>query len=360
MSVKKKIFGAATAAIAVLTLAGCGEPQFKVEGEVTGADDIPIVVEKADASGRWIAVDSTRTSSDGSFSIKVAAPGAPEIYRLDYNGNFLYFPIDSVETVKVATTKEGFATAFTLSGSANAEALNRFEKRLNTLQANADASALDAFKRAVYADIIAPAQGSIVSYYVLTKTRDGKPLYDPDSPADAKYFAAVATAYKQFKPNDPRTKLLEEIALRAQRASASAKGKKTVMKANERKFFEIEFSDIDGNKRRLSDQLGKGKPTVLIFTLLTAEGSPMYNAEIRKIHNSGRAEIYMVGLDPDRVDWSEAARNLPWTNVFAPQGDNAQTLIDYNVSAVPTAFIFDSTGELIQREDNPTRIASHL
>lgn len=345
--------------VGVLLSACRGEKEFKIEGTVEGAKDAALVVEKADAGGRWVPIDSVRTTGNGSFSLALASPAAPEIYRLAYQGNYLYFPIDSEETVKVSTSAADFANA-TLTGSANAELLSRFEKALRALPANADAATLDNFKRQVYVEYIAPGKGSIVSYYVLTKTRDGKPLFDAENGSDAKYFSAVATAYQQYKPNDPRTKMLEEIALKGQRAAASAAGRQRVVHAQELTFIEVEFPDIEGNNRKLSSLLGNGKPTVLIFTLLTAEGSPEYNAEIRKIYNSGRADIYMVGLDPDRIDWREAARNLPWVNVFASEGSNSKTLLDYNVTAVPTAFIFDSKGNLVQREDNPSLIATHF
>ena len=63
-------------------LSGCSDPKFKVEGTLEGADNEKIVLEKADYSGVWQIVDSTRTDSDGRFSISHIAPDAPEIYRL--------------------------------------------------------------------------------------------------------------------------------------------------------------------------------------------------------------------------------------------------------------------------------------
>lgn len=97
---------AATAAsIAACVLAtSCGEPNFKIKGEIYGADNQPVLLEKSDFHGRWVVVDSTRTSSSGNFSISRPAPAAPEIFRLDLNGKFIYLPIDSIETLHVETS----------------------------------------------------------------------------------------------------------------------------------------------------------------------------------------------------------------------------------------------------------------
>lgn len=351
-----RIFAAVALALAAVVLADCGEKKFKVEGDIAGADDASVVVEKADASGKWVAIDSTRTSGSGKFSISIAAPAAPEIYRLDFGGSYIYFPVDSVETVSVKSSARAFATDFSLSGSKNAEAMARFDKGVNALPQNADAATLDAFKRQVFNDIIRPMSSSVVSYYVLTKTRDGRPLFDPKNPEDAKYYGAVATAYEQYKPDDPRTAMLKEITLGAMRNAASAKGKKTVLRAQEVKFFDAAFPDAAGNVRKLSDVVGKGRPVLLVFTVMGDQNSPAYNAEIRKIHDAGRADIYMIGLDPDIYVWRRAVANLPWTNVYATEADAGEILRNYNVTTLPVAFVIDAAGNLTQRADDPAQI----
>ena len=65
--------GACAVACAAL-LSGCGEPSFKIKGEIYGAEDKSLVLEKSDFYGRWVAIDSTRVSSNGNFSISRPAP----------------------------------------------------------------------------------------------------------------------------------------------------------------------------------------------------------------------------------------------------------------------------------------------
>ncbi len=353
-------FMAAAVVLSCLLLCACGGSEFKVKGDVEGADNAPIVIEKASSSGTWIVMDSTRTDSSGHFSISIAAPASSEIYRLRSGDEFVYFPIDSIETVTVHTAARSFGRGYRLTGSDNAVAMARFDSLLNTLPADADNAARDAFKRTVYKEFIASSRGSIVSYYILTKTIDGRPLYDGSNPVDAKYFAAVATAFEQYKPGDPRTEMLKNISLRAMSRASAAKGHERVVHATEVKAFEIDLPDTKGSKRQLTPMLGKGKPVILVFTALTAKGAPQYNAELKKIYDAGRADIYMVGLDADRYGWRDAAINLPWTNVYAVDGMDSRFLIDYNVTSVPTGFIFNAAGDLVNRIEDVTKVSSML
>lgn len=121
------------AAVLALSLCGCGEARFKINGDIAGADNKSIVLEKSDFHGRWIPIDSARTSSSGSFSISRPAPAAPEIFRLELEGKYIYLPIDSAETVNVESSLASFGTEFSLSGTPKAEMLERFEKDVMAL-----------------------------------------------------------------------------------------------------------------------------------------------------------------------------------------------------------------------------------
>lgn len=337
------------AATSCIFLASCGEPQFKVKGEIYGADNKSIVLEKSDFHGQWVAIDSTRTSSSGSFSMKRPAPAAPEVFRLALGDRYIYFPVDSIETVTVNSSESDFGLNYTLSGTDKAEAMERFDKEVIALPADVTPDSLDSFKKRVFANYIKDAQGSIVSYYILTKTIGGNPLFSPDS--DYKYFAAVATGFKQTRPDDPHTALLEQTAVNALRKRGIATGKQIQLEAEEIKVLEIDLPDETGKNVKLSDYVGKGKPVVVMFSLLTHPDSPAHNMELSKLYNSkgGNVEFYQVSIDPDQYVWREAAKNLPWITVFDPDGTYSKNLRQYNVSEVPVFFIYNRAGELSDR-----------
>lgn len=343
-----------------LLLPSCGEPSFKIKGAIYGANDRSLVLEKPDFNGNWIAIDSTRTSGNGTFSISRPAPSAPEIFRLSLGDRFVYFPVDSTETLTLTAFLDDFGARYTLTGSENAENMARFDMEVTALPKGISADSLESFKRNVYTRYLHEAQGSVVSYYVLTKVIDGKPLFNPAD--DYKYFAAVATAFSQMRPDDPRTKLLESTAMEQMKRRNSASGNRLVLEAEELKVLEIDLPDEEGTNRRLSDMVGKGKGVVVMFTLLTHPDSPALNIELKRLHDryAGSVDFYQVGVDGDQYAWREAARNLPWTTVFDPDGQYSRYLRAYNVTDIPTFFIYDRQGELSARADNLEELSRRL
>ena len=354
----------AAAVPALLTgaiLCSCSEPKFKIKGEIYGADNQAVLLEKSDFHGRWVVIDSTRTDKNGGFSISREAPVAPEIFRLQIDGKYIYVPIDSIETVSVTSSLDSFGSNFTLTGTPNAEALERFEKELMALPQNVAPDSLNAFKRSVFSKYIHDAQGSIVAYYILTKTVGNKPLFDP-STDDYKYFAAVATGFKEKRPNDPHTALLEQTSLNAQKQRNKASGKHLEIEAEELKMIDIELPDENGKNIRLSDLMKNGKKTVVIFSVLTHPDSPALNLSLSNLYNSlgGNVNFYNISLDPDQYAWRDAAKNLPWTTVFDPEGAYSQNALKYNVGSLPVYFIYSSGGELIDRAESVDELKKKL
>lgn len=360
---KLKIASAAAAAAilaAATALTGCGEASFKVKGEIDGASNQSVLLEKSDFHGRWIVVDSVRTDAGGKFSMTRPAPASPEIFRLDLEGRYIYFPVDSVETVSVSTSLEGFGHDFTLSGSENAEALARFDKEVMTLPSGIGADSLENFKRGVYTRYIQPSPGSIVSYYVLTKPLSGeRMLFDPKK-GDYKYFAAVANGFKHLRPSDPHTALLEQTSLQAMKERNSAEGRVLQVEADEVAVIDIALPDSKGDIRKLSETVGNGKPTVVVFSVLTHPDSPALNMALSQLHRERGVNIYQVSYDPDQYSWREAAANLPWTTVFDPEGQYSNVLRSYNVGSLPVFFVYDSRGELKARASTIEQLKKEL
>ena len=339
----------------------CNDNTFKVEGTIENADDKSLVLERG-ISGRWVALDSVRTSSTGAYSIDFEAPTAPEIYRLRLDDKFVYFPIDSLETITLNSSLEKFGESFILAGSDQAVKMMNFDLEANTLTADTDSATLRNFKRKVFSEIIKDGQASIVSYYVLNKTIGGKYLFDPTDPFDIRIYAAVATAYKQYKPNDPHTAMLEDIALLAMRQRNINEGRQRIMEAEEVSLIDIELKDVNGEVRKLSDFTSQGKPTVVIFSLLTEEKSPEMNREIAKIYeaNKGRVNFYQVCLDYDQLAWKNAAVNLPWTVVYDPDGTESRYNAKYNVQTLPAVYIYNAKGELSAQATSFADLANKL
>lgn len=345
---KLQYFAASVLICGVLT--GCGEAKFKIDGEVSGADGKTLVLEKSDFGGVWVALDSTKIGNSGRFSISSPAPASPEIYRLSLGDRFVYLPVDSIEKLTLTTTDNDFGRKFSLTGTPQAELMAQFEQDLLALN-SPDSTSMANFKRNVYTKYIQNGEGSILGYYVLTKIYGDKPLYDPADPQDAKYYAAVATQFDNFRPNDPHGRMVKEASLQAMRKHNSERGLKTVIEANEITVLEIDLPDASGKNRKLSEVIGKGKPVIVVFSMMNEAESPAFNRELARIYNSrgGNVEIYQVSFDEGRYEWRDAVANLPWINVIDPAGMSSTVLRDYNIGGLPAVFLYDANGELTDR-----------
>lgn len=334
----------------VIFTTGCSNDKFHIKGEIYGAEEKSLVLEKSDFHGRWIPVDSIKTNRNGGFSLSFPAPASPDIYRLALNNQFIYFPIDSTETITLTSSYDKFGHDFSLSGSKNAEKMAQFEKELQKANVS-DSAFMDQFKRNVYSNYMKDAPGSILGYYILTKTVDGKPLYDASYPADRKYFSAVANGYMSNNPNDPHSKLLEEVAIHALKQKNKDNGLYREIEANEITLIDMDLQDEKGENVKLSDIAGKNKPVVVIFSLLNQPESPELNIRLAQIYNrlGGKVEFYNVSLDEDQYAWREAAKNLPWITVYSPGQGSSEDAVRYHAFQLPSFYIYNANGELTSR-----------
>lgn len=345
----KHIILPAIAIIGVSIASSCSENRFKIEGEISGADSEQIVLEKSDFNGRWIVVDSTRTGKEGRFKMSQPSPGVSEIYRLKLNDRYIYFPADSTETITVSSSLERFGEDFSITGSEDAIKLAAFDKDFIALPANISPDSLIKFKKRVFSEYMMDARGSIVSYYILTKMKGDKFLFDPKNSDDAKYFAAVATGYKSSRPDDPRTALLEKTSIDALKRRNSEKGNLKEILAEEIKVIDINLPDEKGENKKLSDLTGNGKPTVVIFSNMTLPESPALNIELSRLYSNKNINYYHISLIEDQYQWRDAAVNLPWITVYDPEGAYSDNLRNYNVTDLPVFFIYNANGELVNR-----------
>lgn len=343
-----RAFGASALALMAM-LGACSDNDFKIKGDITDADNEKIILEKADFSGFWSIVDSTRTDKDGRFNFSVPRQSGPEIFRLALGDRFIYLPVDSTETITVSSSLAGFGHEFSLDGSEQARNMEAFEKDLLAFAPNFDIpDSLDNFKKHVYNNYLHDAKGSIVSYYILTKTVGNRLLFDPAT-EDFRYITAVANSFDHFRPDDAHTPILKQLAMAGRSNHNELNGIKTIIEATEVSVLEIELDDENGKTQKLTDRVGKGKPVIVAFTLMRDGVTPDINRQLAEIYNSGRADIYNVSPDPDQYGWRESVKNLPWTTVLDPSAGQHNVFLQYNVGQLPMFYLYDSAGDLVAR-----------
>lgn len=339
--------------VAMLAFAGlcsCNQNQWTVTGNIANADGKTIILEAAD-NGYWYPLDSAAISADGNFAISQQAAGYPDIYRLRLDAQSIYFPIDSIETITVKADAASLTGEYQLSGSALAQMLMDVEKKINAIvnTKGIEAAATDSLLKRELGGMIIGDPAGIVSYYIISKKIGGTPLYDPANRNDVRIIGAVANAFTQHRPGDPRTKYLKNLFLSNRPRTATPSD---TLYAEETPLFDINLMDETGKAHSLAELSKQGKVILLNFTIYDVEASVAYNLELSRIyekHKSQGLEIYQVSVDPDEFKWKQSARNLPWITVYNSSADGSDNLLRYNVTTLPATFIINRNGELSER-----------
>lgn len=354
---KYSILGAVCCAV----MTACsGGNEWRVDGNIEGADGQTMVLE-ASTNGRWFPIDSVKLGNSGDFYFKHEAAGYPDIYRLRLGEKSLYFPIDSIETVTVVAKASAFDTDYTLTGSESAEMLMHVDQRVREAISRNGLAALpnDTLLKRELGGMMLGDPAGIVSYYIINKRVGGVPIFNPSNKSDNRIIGAVANAFDQYRPNDPRTDFLRKVFLTNRSANS---GKVTTIEAPEVSLFDIELYDNTGKKQSLRDVAAANKVVVLSFTVYGAEASPAYNVELNKVYDNyskSGLQIYQIALDEDEYRWRQSAKNLPWVTVYNSQADGVKYLESYNVQSLPTTYLIVN-GELVSRVADPAGIGREV
>ena len=326
-------------------------PQWHLNGSIEGLSDNDNIILEANNQGYWYVVDTIQ-AKNGKLDYAGDIHGYPDIFRLRVGESSVYFPVDSIETVTINATAPDIAATHTLSGSPQAINLAKVDSMLTATAATMGVKAMvndEALKRELAQMILADPAG-VVSYYIISKSIGDTPLYNPAQSVDNRIIGAVANAFNTQRPDDPRTKYLTSLFLRNSRPSASTEG--TKMEAQLIKAFEIDLYDHTGKRHSLLELTESGRPVILSFTAYSADWSPAFNVELNKVYSKYHPqglEIYQVSVDDDEYAWKQAAKNLPWITVYNNVSDGGKVLRQYNVGQVPTTFVFNREGELVER-----------
>lgn len=347
-------------AIAATTLlvASCSDkPQgWGVAGEIKGTEEYTLSLEGFN-NGFWYNIDSLRTEN-GSFRYESRTPASfPEIMRLGLDGNYIYFPVDSTEKILIHADAANYAFEYRLEGTRQAATIKSIDSIINASVADrgVEITAADVtLKRNLF--MKAFDDPSVMPlYYLINKSVGDHSIFNPADPSDLRYYGAVAQRFATELPDDPRGQLLAAIY----KKNRPSKSDSFEIEVPEASIIDIVRTDINGKKQSLAEMASKGAVIVLSFTAYSLESSPAYNIVLNSIYekyNQKGLQIYQIAFDEEESTWRQTARNLPWTAVWNSTTDGVSPLASYNVGALPTTFIIDSTGTIAARIDDPNEI----
>lgn len=369
------LFAIALAVVAVLGMASCNEKKFHVNGTIGNAADSTLYFENMSLNGP-VVIDSVKLSADGTFAFDDKAPTAPEFYRLRIAGQIINIAIDSTETVSIKAEYPGMASQYEVSASEECSRIKELtlmqmslQTQLNAIannpQLGADAvndsvaRVVEAYKARVKTDYIFKEPMKASSYFALFQTLNAGGqsvlIFNPrSSEQDVKVYAAVATSWDTFYPNEERGENLHNIAIEGMKdiriiKSKQAQGVIAANKVNTTGIIDFTLTDNKGQERRLSSL--QGKVVMLDFHLFADEKSLQRIMMLRELYNKYHAaglEIYQVSVDSDEHFWKTQTAALPW--ICTRAGDDARVLQLYNVQQVPTFFLLDRNCNVVKRD----------
>lgn len=334
---------------------GTDEKDWTVEGTVAeNAKGAAIYLEAIGANG-WEKIDSAIVADELTYSFGGTRPEFPQIYRISFGCNTIYFPIDSIENITIDADMK-------ISGSQAADMMQRINEIIASDGYPAGASDFADSTKMKVARIMGEDFSSIASYYALNKTVDNVPLFNPSISFDRRIIGGVATQFKTRRPDDPRVTMLENAAINSQRLFSSQYSTSS-LQATEVPFIELNLNDVEGKAHSLTTEWKGSSAIILNFTAQSMPESPALNVLLNKIYEtySNRGvKIYQVSCDEDEFAWASAARSLPWTSVYNSPIHNAVNLASYNISTIPVTFVISGDGQKMERVDNPSEIESVL
>lgn len=344
-----------------------------IDAQINGADKSQIVVTRLSVNQLRF-VDTLRTDSNGAVSAKIAMTAeTPDFYYLSYNGRRLASLVLKPGD-KVKVTADTLGRSVTIEGSQESELIQKYDMDLAAAIASFESLSSQLGKAMEAGDNKAVAQlnSQLSKLYVKYKQNTVKSIMQ-----NPYALANVQALYQSIMPGLPvfggendhflfqrvhdslATKYPESVYVKSlQEQIKAAQDMKLlagrIQNAGETSFPNITLPDINAKDVELTSL--EGKPFILMFWTVADPNQKMFNndlLDIYKKYKSQGLEIYQVSIDTDKTAWATAVKeqNLPWISVCDGKGAASIAVASYNVTAIPSIFVFDRNGDIVASKD---------
>ncbi|MFA5443929.1 MAG: TlpA disulfide reductase family protein [Bacteroidales bacterium] len=173
--------------------------------------------------------------------------------------------------------------------------------------------------------------------------------------SDTRDAALLQRVYDSLSVNYPLSPYVNAVRDRYESMQKAMQMEEAFSNAEIADFPNICLPGLDGKDVCLSSL--KGKTIILSFWHSGNVDMRLDNRELQETYDryaSRGLEIYQVGLDTDKTAWATAVRDqsLPWISVCDGSGIYSPAVTTYNVVEIPTFFIIDRQGNILQRMSN--------
>lgn len=351
----------------VLSAVACGKRDTAVVNvDIPGAASKEIIVSKL-AVNQVKVVDTVKTGASGQGKFKVQLSDGPNFYYLSYNrkklASLLLKPGD-----KVKISVDTLGNNLTISGSDESVLLSTIEQDLQRTVARFDSLSLllvdvagkdEERAKELRLELgklyVKHKQGAIRSIignpYSFTNISLLYQQFTENLPvfADTKDGLFMKRVYDSLQPLYPNSVYVKALKSDINKYDNMMALSERFAAAGESDFPEITLPDVNANKISLSSLAGK--PFLLLFWSNQDVNQKLYNQDLVDLYKKYQAsgfEIYQVCIDTDKTAWATLVKEqkLPWVNVCDGLGAASPAVASYNVTTVPTLFLFDRSGKI--------------
>lgn len=357
----------------ILSLSCNNEKDVIITGTYPGNAHDYLFVNMADLKNPAF-IDSVRISRTGKFKIKIDA-GEPSFYTLGFDNNeFITVVAEPGDRISLDFNDGLLQNGYKVTGSEESEKIRKLDKKLGqTLfildslsseyqKINGDesltekASALEE----LYVNKLEEQRKHNIGFILnnLSKLSAVKALYQQIDEntyvlyeqRDLQYLKLVSDSLNSYYPGISLTKTLAENVekelnqMYINRISNAAEGAASTE-------LDASLKDINGERIKLS---GLMEDNYVLLSFWSAESKEcisnnLFLKQMYSLYHNRGFEIYQVSLDNDEALWRRSVRfdELPWISVREDDPSRPVTASLFNISSVPSNYLFNMDGEII-------------
>lgn len=357
--------------VALMSAACTKNKEAAVTAVIDGGADKEIVVAQLAVSQIRI-IDTLKADSEGTAKLKVPmSEETPNFYYLVYDGNRLASLILKPGD-KISVKTDTLGNVYEISGSEESVLLQKYQDRLAEVNREFALLSEKLIKASEAADTHQMQQLNKQMGKLYVKYRQDMLkmiMENPYSLANVQaLYQSIGNQLPIFAeendyllaqrihdslilryPNSVYIKSLQNDIKSRQNAVLLAD---KMSKAEETAFPNLILPDINAKNIELKSL--EGKPFVLMFWTISDANQKMFNNELKDLYNKyskSGLEIYQVSLDADKTAWATAVKQqqLPWISVCDGKGPMSPSVAAYNVSAIPSVYVFDKNGNIVEK-----------
>ncbi len=377
------------ATITLFLAYGCSnDDKIIINGHFFGEAGKKISLERLSLKEGTVRIDTTTTNEKGQFTFEITPNDTtPIFYNVVMNNSYVPVLAKPGETLEISAVGNIYYN-YTVEGSEGSKLVKEFNNlvRNTSLQLDSIIKIYDTTNNESrqqqlgieYQKEYNSLKRSAIEFIVRNNSSLASlmPLYQPydrnreqylfSEANDFFYFKMIRDSLQKHYPNSPYIISLNNDVKQVENAQEGALKLDSMINksiSENRKFPNIVMKNAKGQVAELAQF--DGQITLLCYTASTPVELKTVNQELLKVYDKYKnkgLKIYQVFLDNSKAQWlsTVSTMKIPWTTVCDEMGHKSSAVSLYNVTKVPSNFLFDKKGDIIGKNLSPKELNDKL